>query len=629
VLAVFCAVILVAAAFYTGHSAESLDVRTYVQMIRGVADHGLPYWNNGPIDRFPELVVPHGTPAEGHVWGIYSPLYPYLVAPLFRLGGLARVSSVTFAMLAPLAVVTFLLAKTVLKDEWYATGAAVLAVISTPIMGKAVEISPFPLTVLLATLGTYLTVRLIEMPIDAAGPARRIAVFCGVSWAAASAAHVLSFPMALAAFAVIGIAPDVATGQRSLRTAITRLAPSFGAFVITTLPVSYLNHLRFASFNPISYGKPPFSGPIGMSVVDQIRYSIPATLFVTAVAVAIFVTRKRRGWWIALVVLAVAVAIIAPPLRTRFTRYGVLAFGYLVDMTFVDLEPPYEHTRDGLGQLLGGWAVKSTLQCTPLVVLAPLAFRGAGAKKWALIAILMPSVALFASFVTRANMPYVHAFGWPWVNMRYTQPALPALLVASMVVVERLKPRRPAVVSALVLGAVICTVLATSRDLMILKRVLLLLVPLGYAAAMLIVALRRNPTWVARGLIGITAGIGIGIGLGSDFRAHAEGKYWCDRWVDNFVKVVPHRFALIGQLGRFDVILTTTATHDVQYISTHRLKSVDELGPLIDYWRAEGRPIYLHWIDMPLPRLAGVSFTKVEGMPDFYLLVFAPEGQSQ
>jgi hypothetical protein len=269
------------------------------------------------------------------------------------------------------------------------------------------------------------------------------------------------------------------------------------------------------------------------------------------------------------------------------------------------------------------------LQCTPLLVLAPLAFRGAGAKKWALIAIVMPSVALFASFVTRANMPYVHAFGWPWVNMRYTLAALPALLVASMVVVERIKPTRSAVVTAVLLGAVVCAVLATSRDLMVLKRVLLLVVPLVYAVATLITALRRNPTWVARGLIGITAGIGIGIALGADFRAHAEGKYWCDFWVDTFTKAVPQRFALIGQLGRFDVILTTTATHDVQFISTHRLHEFQELRPVVEYWRAEGRPIYLQWPDVPIPPWAGISFTKVETMPDLYLFVFAPDYQSQ
>src|SRR5262249_45134512 len=73
-LAIFCAAILTVAAFYRGHSLEEMDVRTYAQMVRAVAERGLPYWDNGPIKRFPQLVVAHACPKDGPFWGIYSPL---------------------------------------------------------------------------------------------------------------------------------------------------------------------------------------------------------------------------------------------------------------------------------------------------------------------------------------------------------------------------------------------------------------------------------------------------------------------------------------------------------------------------------------------------------------------------
>ena len=116
-LAVFCAGLLGIATQVPTHGAPVVDVRTYIEMIAGVARHGLPYLDNGPIDRFSGLEVPFGVASRGHLWGMYGPVYPYFAAPFLRLGGLVLVSRATFALLVPIALTTYAMARTLLRSE--------------------------------------------------------------------------------------------------------------------------------------------------------------------------------------------------------------------------------------------------------------------------------------------------------------------------------------------------------------------------------------------------------------------------------------------------------------------------------------------------------------------------------
>jgi hypothetical protein len=619
-LALFCVLILIGSAFHHGHSVESMDVRTYAQMIRGVAEHGLPYWDNGPVDRFPQLVVPHGTPAGGHVWGIYSPLYAYVYAPVFKLGGLSLVSRLTFALLVPLAIATFLLARRVVKDEWYATFAAVIAVIGTPALSKALEITSFPLTVLLTTLATYFTVRIIQER----EVSWRVAAACGASWAFASSAHVLSFPMGAAALLVLAIAPHPETGERGVTIARARLGPTLAGYFVATLPVCLLNHLRFNSWNPISYGKPPFSGPPEMTLGAQLRYIAPVIALGVVVLVVLFFVRKNKKAILGVLAIAAVAAIVMEPLRERFLRFATIACGYIVDISRLDMAGgEYKQLPDGIGTMTGGYVVKSTLQGTPLLFLAPLSLSRAGDKRWPLIAILLPCVALYASFLTRANMSNVHAFGWPWVYQRYAIAALPALVVASMVVVERIGMTRSVLVDGLLLAIILGYVVWDASDERILRRLAVLYLPLllGVLAcgAAAFFQHRASRPRVLRMLVSLAAGLSIAIAIGHDFRAQTRGKYWCDYWVDQFNAVAPPRFAFIGFFARIDVLLTTTATHDVRYIA---LGDIAAQRPLIDYWRAEDRPILLLWPSDPPPIWPDITYSRLEGMPDVYRLNF-------
>lgn len=623
---VVCAVILIVAAFYRGHSVESMDVRTYAQMTRGVAEHGLPYWDNGPLERFPALVVPWGIEQGGHLWGVYGPLYPYLLAPAFRLGGLPLVSACTWAMLAPLVLVTYALAKKLVRDRWLAAVAGVSAVACTPIPAKALETTAFPLTAVMATLGTYLAVRFLERP------SRGMGMAIGLVWAAAGATHALCYPMALAMLAFLASFP--LPGARStipamLRAALLRGWPIVFGFLVGILPSAVLNRVRFGSYNPISYGPLPWTGLLNpelfkMNLGDQLRFSAPAIAFLGLVAAAILAVRRRRAWVLAVLVASAGIAFATPLLQQRFARYAEVALGYFVDVSLIELEPPYQRWPDGLGYLFGGWAVKTVLQCSPILILSPLAWMGAKERRWAVAALLVPAAALFASLVMRANLGNVDAFGWPWLYMRYTFAALPLLVVASFVVIERLRPGRGALMVASAIAFGLGVYFARSDDTSRTARVILLLLPLALAAATLVLVVR----WHRRGgspraaifALACVGGTAAAICVGHDLRVNADLKVRDGAFIDRLTRTVPHRFALVGVLGQFDGVLATTVSHDVQYADLLRLADYRDLRPLLDHWREEDRPIYF-WLDgEPYSPWSDVSFREV--MPGLHALTF-------
>jgi hypothetical protein len=645
-LALLCLGLAVGGLLYRGHSVESMDVRTYAQMIRGVADHGLPYWENGPVDEFPALVVQWGIPAHGHIWGIYGALYPYLVAPIFRFGGLESVSGFTFAFLAPLALATFLLARRIVRSEWTATIAAFLAVFSTPAAGKSLEITPFGLITVFATFGLWLTVRLVETRSSWSLEVAGSSLAAGLTWAAASAGHALCFPMALASFAVLAAAPEPGEAlalpqsreaiRGALRSAGPRLVPALLGFVVGISPVALLNRVRFGSYNPISYGPIPWRNALNedllkMTLGEQLRFSaLPMAVFAGA-AVGFYLARRHRPARIAVGVGVAALLALEPHLREHALRYAAVAWGYVVDMTTLDMGPPYPLLPDGVGRTFAGWVIKSTLQCTPLLMLAPLALRRVGPRRWALLAVLVPCAALYASLITRANLANQIAIGSPWVYIRYVLPALPGLVVASLAVVEELAPKRDDFVLAGIVAIVLTvTYVMTPDDALLGKRLALLVAPVAVGAASL--ALTAVALWRAdrvsqarpftRGFVAVAVGFGLASGIGHDLRAHVATKRRDDRQVDALDRALPPRFALVGALGQFDVALTLAVTHDVEYADVLRLRDYAELRPLLEHWWADGRPVYEFWTRPPRSPWPDVSFRPI-GVPGFFEVVRA------
>jgi hypothetical protein len=74
--------------FIPSHSCPVFDGRTYIEMIRGVSDHGLPYLANGPAADFPELRARWNSVHDGRLWGMYPPFFAYAAFPFFRIAWL-------------------------------------------------------------------------------------------------------------------------------------------------------------------------------------------------------------------------------------------------------------------------------------------------------------------------------------------------------------------------------------------------------------------------------------------------------------------------------------------------------------------------------------------------------------
>ncbi|RYE83898.1 MAG: hypothetical protein EOO75_18770, partial [Myxococcales bacterium] len=347
------------------------------------------------------------------------------------------------------------------------------------VAARSLETAAFPLAVVLATLATLASVAAL----DATRHARALAFVTGALWAGAAASHAVCFAMALAGVGYLLVRRGRAGAPATLGLGLG-LAPS-----------ALLNHYRFGTWSPLSYGPIPWAHTNPelhkMTLGAQVGYALPLAAVLGLTVLGAWALRGRGPVQLALIGVAVAAVVLLPPLRDRALRYTMVTLGLLVDLDAVDMGDRYLRAADGAGTLFGRHVVKSVVQGTPLLALAPLALRGEGAERERDGALLVPPAALIATLITRGNLAYVDAIGWPWVSIRYALPMLPALCVASLVVVQRLRPGRRHVLG----GSVLAVILLgwwwpMHGDDDWLKRAVLLRVGLVAAAALVVVAWR-------------------------------------------------------------------------------------------------------------------------------------------
>jgi hypothetical protein len=609
VVVIVCVVLAAIAVTRTGHSVESQDVRTYLEMTCGVAAHGLPYLDNGPAERFPELGVPWNVFTGGHSWGIYGPLYPYYAAPFLLLGGLRLVSIATFALNIPIALLTSGLTRRLTGRADCAAAAAVVVAFSTPIAAKSFELTAYPLLTLSALGATWCAVVALEC-----APQRRWAwsAASGLLWAAAIAGHVLCFPMAIASIAALAAVDPRESGAplRPTRRALTSGVAAALSLALGMMPLVLLNRARFGSGNPLSYGPVVWRGallPAGltsMTVVAHLRDASPVLAWASVTVVAFLVARSlpaRRAAATGIVGLGAIVPLAASQvLYQKCLIYLRTAFAFIVDMTTMPLDATYPRAPGGFGFLFGPWTIKSTLQCTPIiVVVCALPFLRLDPRTRAkVILTLAPAVALYGYLTLRGNIELSAALGYPWVYIRYTMPALPMLVAASFVTLGQAPLTwRHAGLSTLIAIATASTLLFDDTDAPLYRRVLVLAIPcvvalVALACVLLVRFHRLNAGWATMA-IALACGLGVGIGTGHDLRANVLGKRYCDYRVDLMARLAPRRFAVFGALPAMETVLALRAERDVEYADLGQLDDVREVRPLLQRWFDDGRPVFL------------------------------------
>jgi hypothetical protein len=628
---------IVWAAFHShGHSVPSVDGRSYVEMIRGIADHGLPHLENGPSGEYPELQARWNVEHNGKLWGNYAPLFPYLASPFFKFGGLEAVSRLNTALLLFLVAGVFLLARRLTGDPFAGTASAYLSTLSTPLSAAAIDIGPYVLMPALVTWTVYFALRATDTEQHGQSFAhpKFWAAATGFAGGLAIAAHPLSLPMFLAVLLVLLFCPR-AGEQTALhplfRTHLAAWAPSLaslhsglialGAAAITLSPVAALNVMRFGTPNVATYGPCVWrscveTGRINETIGAMLGSAYPVALWL-AVSAALLYSGRRR-WTTRVMALALSALIFAAwePMRSYSIAIGKLAVAWIVDCSGMEI-PPFSHPRDGLGTVFGSFVIRSTFQQMPLALVGLLAVPLAAChQRKRMLVLALPVAALYLALSLRANISFSIALGFPFMYLRYTLPAMPLMVVLALASARHL-PWRSWHILALIAGAALLVLwLARFPDDMAYERRWILLrgtLIVGVGAALALCGARWGKgAWpnAATWWVAAACAMGIAINLAVDLRQATIDKARHDARVDAVAARVPQRFALVGWPREIDTPLALRASRDVEYADLWENEDPlhsERIGSLFDYWTADGRPIFAllpthtRWEQSPWP----------------------------
>jgi hypothetical protein len=610
------------------HAASSIDSRTHVEMIKGIHDHGLPYAYNGPLGRFPELQAAWNIVHDGKLWGTYPPLFPYIAAPFFALGGLRAVSAVSMGCMCLLAIASYLLGARYGKNPLLGTATAYVTLLSTPASTSTFDIGPYMLCITLFTFAAWCALGALE----ASGAlATKLAGWAGFLGALSCAAHLLTFPMLAAMLLVLFVMPSDERGAlvaRPTAAAVRRGGWAAAGATVPLLALAVLNKMRFGSFNPVSYGPCVWrrcveTGLANQSAGAMLAYAAPVFAVLGAAVIGMYVARRSRPMQAAIAIVAVAVLWFAPgALHAHATGLATIAWGYIVDVSKIPMAPMVP-AADGVGTFWGPYVIKSTLQSSPLFGLVLVAPFATAREKRATLALALPCLALYTLLAMRAVIPAVHALGFPWLYMRYAMPAWPLLAALAVGALRDVPWRRPHILAIVAVATLMGVVIGIGgEDLPVWRRVLilwgsLLLAVLGPLAVLM---LRKNPasSVLQRATIAIAGAAfacGVGCACGIDLTATFAIRFHNDERVDAIARATPERLAIVGYAREIDIALTLKATRDLEYADLLETTDWTNFRQLIDLWSSDGRPIYALWPEQfqmksPWP---DVTFDLVDG----------------
>ncbi len=610
-MAVLVAGTLLFATFAPWRSVIGVDNRTYVEMVAGVRDHGLPYTTNDFSDRFPEARARFNVARDGKLWGVYAPVFAYAAAPALAAGGLLGIGKANIVCMALLAIAVYLLGKRISDEPLAGVGAAYTTLLSTPIWASSFETLALPLFCLFLVIACYFAVRAVESKERSFGWAGLAGVFAGL----AAGSHMHGFPMGILLIGGIALVhvhePERPGELRALLPDLVGLARAACAtlgMVLALVPVGLINRYRFGTPNPMSYGPCTWAqcermGQSSLNAGALLSFALPAVPWMAIIAVALVLARKR--WWTMAIVVALAAGSLAVPgLFFHDAAFGLVrtVYGYVVDVSNITF-PEHPKPPDGLGHLFGGQVIKSMVQCSPVLLtgllLPPIARSGPRARA---LSVWLAVVGQLLGLSLLGRFSGAWTFGWPYLFLRYIIPATPLLSVLSVVVLAKLPWRWSHVVCGAFLAAVglVYFVVSTGEDGGHLRRWLELrgTLVLGVGVAILVFAFQRWPhAWVARiaPLVSAAAiGVGVAVSIGVDTRVLVRQIAAIDAHVGRIAAFVPQRFALAGWGPDTDTVLGMRAERDIQYIDLVEAEegAWDDFREIIELWSDEGLPIY-------------------------------------
>ncbi len=594
-------------------SVWGLDNRTSMEMVDGVKRHGLPYTTNGDLDfdKYAEARVPFNLAVGGKLWGQYGPLYPYVAAPAAMIDGVRGLYRFNVLLVGIGSLCVFFLGRRLSNDPYVGVGAAYVFACSSPALMYSFETLAGPLLLVMITLATYFGVRAVE---TASRPTFFFAALAGFFAAASTATHMVAAPMSALLIYGIGVARvDATPANAGFLGRLAAFVPKgvgarrFGialvVFATALVPVALLNHIRFSTYNPISYGPCPWlhcnlAVKDSLNTATLIKFAAPAIPWSVGVVLGVVFawgSAKRLA-----IVFALAGAALIPPTSMRETVVTLLVtvYGYAADvsnMAFADFLRP----ADGLGNLNTNRCVKSLLQCTPILAAAALVpFRTSGAAARNLV-VLMPVIGLFMGLSLLGRFAGASAFGWPYLFLRYTLPAVPLLAVLAIHGVRDL-PWRRWTIAVVVVGGLAGAALLAQRldDLPYPRRFVELRITLfaGVALVALVLASRRSTkAWLRQAALvpaSVALALGVAVCIGVDGRLATQQTADIDKRVSRFAALTPARLALVGSALDTDQLLSLKMERDIVYIDFTEAKGWRNFRELIDRWSDEGRPIF-------------------------------------
>ncbi len=626
-LAVLLLAVIVREPWYSNFDVDTL---THFEQARSVADHGSVGFFNGPVDAYPELRTRWFIAAHGRAWGIVPAGLSYLLAPAVVLGGFHGGIRAIWLLFALGAAMVYALTFRLTHRPWVAVAAAWSLVLGTSLSFWASMIAPFVPAAGLGITAVYLSSRAF----DTHTPRRQAVLAAGAGGlsSAALSCHLLwTFP-----WAGIGLVLATATGTIAERF---RRAMAYGLASTPALALmAWVNHQRFGTYNPVSYGPcdqyschPTTNTQTAGAFLDTIKPALPYVVL----AAVIFWLARRSTRAVGIAAFLIAAAALIPDTATR-TQTALLlrtAWGYVIDLG--DLSMGFSQATVGPGVYLHGWCVLSLLQCVPILAVGALAGstvpRLPPAQRstlWLLAAVV---VGVLVGGTLRANTGGAYIWGYPFLNIRYVTPLLPAAAVLTAVSLAELPWRawHAVIAVAVCVSGALWLFHQPEGEVSLVHREVLHWLPLGLATACFACtaawarAEDRGPgAHIAAVVAAVTLGWGGAVTLGRDVRCLQTYRAAQDARTEELARCVPeHRFALLGGYA-MDEALALHDRRDIEIINVgmgpsdgHGAREILEAMPqgnrpayLIE--DEPGHPWVFHWPGytfVPIPGCARVQ----------------------